>query len=225
MIILIFYVTLFVLAFLAVRIYRRRNSVTDYTSLRTVTFGDESAVVPDRAASIISIVAIFLIWGAFTGSKLVPIHMPGPFVGETGFTYIATNAKGETDEAKVTVLVHPLDEAAELPEGGGGDGFARDDTAGVGAWRSVLLKVGENDQGGEDSTYQITLINDQPVVAFARRRGQAVYRNCQEWLSEYLTLGTSGFVADARAGRLCAGVRCGHTPLGYAMGLSGWFRG
>jgi len=44
----------------------------DFTSLKTVTFGDESAVRSEFPASIISIVFIFLIWGTFTGSALVP---------------------------------------------------------------------------------------------------------------------------------------------------------
>ena len=72
----------------------------DFTSLKTVTFGDESAVTPNRAASIISIIAIFAIWGSFTGSKLTPIHVPGPFIGELSFEYTAMNASGETDDAE-----------------------------------------------------------------------------------------------------------------------------
>jgi taurine transport system permease protein len=43
---------------------------------KTVTFGDASAVRSSRAASILSVVAIFLIWGAFTGSAWVPVHAP-----------------------------------------------------------------------------------------------------------------------------------------------------
>ena len=80
------YVALFVLSWLALRAWRRRRAKNDFTSLKTVTFGDESAITPDRGASIISILTIFLIWGAFTGSKLTPFHVPGPFMGETSFT-------------------------------------------------------------------------------------------------------------------------------------------
>ena len=87
MTILIIYVVMFVIAYFAVAAYKRsREQIHDYTSLKTVTFGDESAVRPDRIASIISVVTIFLIWGAFTGSKLTPIHVPGPFSGDTSFT-------------------------------------------------------------------------------------------------------------------------------------------
>jgi len=82
MTIFIIYVLIFVAAFFAVGFVRsRRDKARDFTSLKTVTFGDESAVRADRAASIISVIAIFLIWGAFTGSKLVPIHAPGPYLG------------------------------------------------------------------------------------------------------------------------------------------------
>ena len=81
------YILIFVAAFFAVQFITSRMEATkDFTSLKTVTFGDESAVVSNRWASVISIVAIFLIWGAFTGSKLTPIHAPGPFVGDTTFT-------------------------------------------------------------------------------------------------------------------------------------------
>ena len=81
------YLVLFVVAFFAVKFVRdRREHAHDFTSLKTVTFGDESAVTPDRAASVISVLVIFLIWGAFTGSNLTPIHVPGPFAGQTSFT-------------------------------------------------------------------------------------------------------------------------------------------
>ena len=87
MIVLLFYIGLFAGAFFIVYAMRRGlQSRQDFTSLKTVTFGDESAVRADRAASIISVLVIFVIWAAFTGSKLIPIHVPGPFVGDTQFT-------------------------------------------------------------------------------------------------------------------------------------------
>ena len=83
MAILIFYIIIFVAAFYIVKIATSfTKSQDDFTSLKTVTFGDESAVSPNRAASFISVIAIFAIWAAFTGSKLIPIHVPGPFIGE-----------------------------------------------------------------------------------------------------------------------------------------------
>ncbi|MBD3753875.1 MAG: ABC transporter ATP-binding protein, partial [Micrococcales bacterium] len=63
----------FVASFLVVRLLRRRGARNDLTSRKTVTFGDESAIRPDRTASVISVLAIFLIWGAFTGSRIVPL--------------------------------------------------------------------------------------------------------------------------------------------------------
>ena len=71
--------------FYIVRYVAARTAIQDYTSLKTVTFGDESAVRSNRAASVISIVTIFVLWGAFTGSSLLPkfMHAPGPFVGDT----------------------------------------------------------------------------------------------------------------------------------------------
>ena len=163
MTVLLAYVALFVLAFLVVRFIRqRREEVHDFTSLKTVTFGDESAVRPDRAASIISVLVIFLIWGAFTGSKITPIHVPGPFAGTTSFTYTAMNAAGESDDATVNVLVFPLGNEPEVPEVSPGDGFARNDSLGVTQLRTERLDVLENDVG-EDLT--ITAVDGREVEA------------------------------------------------------------
>ena len=84
----------------------------DYGSLKTVTFGDESAVTSNTAASVVSIVLIFLFWGAFTGSKLLPgfLHMPGPYVGESSFTYTASDGT-QTDDATVNRFRHGVDVA------------------------------------------------------------------------------------------------------------------
>jgi len=161
--VLLAYVALFVLAFLVVRFIRqRREEVHDFTSLKTVTFGDESAVRPDRAASIISVLVIFLIWGAFTGSKITPIHVPGPFAGTTSFTYTAMNAAGESDDATVNVLVFPLGNEPEIPEVSPGEGFARNDSLGVTQLRTERLDVLENDVG-EDLT--ITAVDGRAVEA------------------------------------------------------------
>ena len=161
MMVAVAYLALFLIAFFAVQAFRRtREQAQDFTSLKTVTFGDESAVRPDRAASIISIVVIFLIWGAFTGSSITPLHVPGPFEGTTSFTYTATDASGATDDASVTVVVHPLDEAPQLAEVTPGDGFAADDSLSVAQLRTERLRVLENDTG-ED--LKITAINGQAL--------------------------------------------------------------
>lgn len=167
MLIAIAYIAIFVGAFFAVKaITSARDARRDFTSLKTVTFGDESAVRPTRAASVISVLAIFLIWGAFTGSVLTPIHVPGPFMGETQFTYTAVNAAGERDDAIVRVLVHPVGETVEpLAGDGSGEGFALNDSVEVGAGRSSLIRARNNDIGSDDDAYSVVAINGQPIEA------------------------------------------------------------
>jgi taurine transport system permease protein len=246
------YVAIFIGAWVATRALRRQRS--DFTSLKTVTFGDESAVRPDRAASVLSILAIFLIWGAFTGSRLTPLHVPGPFKGDLSFTYTATNATG-TDDATVHMLVHDFGATVEAPVVTPGDGFAKDDAATVAAWRSVLVKPVDND--GEGAT--ITAINGQPItpevplfIDNARivltSKGSLNVEPAKGWQMEPIWLpapeavaarlaeiATNGYQNSslwehlaASLTRVLAGFALGAIvgiPLGYAMGLSGWFRG
>ncbi len=159
------YVAIFIAAFAIVKyLVARATARRDFTSLKTVTFGDESAVVPNRIASVISIVTIFLIWGAFTGSKITPFHMPGPFIGDTSFTYTARNGAGEEATARVTVRVHPLREKPEAPEVSGGQGFAHDDAKTMAAWRSGLIKVLKNDETAEGDKLRVVAIDGQPIA-------------------------------------------------------------
>ena len=139
----------------------------DYGSLKTVTFGDESSVTSNTVASVISIVLIFVLWGAFTGSKLLPgfLHVPGPFEGEGSFTYTSTSSSGETDDATVQVLVHPVGEDVADPIVEAGDGFAKNDSMTIGSYRSALLRVGDNDEFTRDDGVVITAINGKPIVA------------------------------------------------------------
>ena len=155
------YIAIFVAGYFAVRLFRRRRQRHDLTSLKTVTFGDESAIRPDRAASILSVLSIFLIWAAFTGSVLSPLHVPGPFTGTTAFDYTVTDAAGQTADATVTVLVHPLGEKPATPDGAAGLSFAQGDGVTVAAWRSVLIKPVENDVG---DALRVTAINGEPVA-------------------------------------------------------------
>ncbi len=182
MIVLAIYVALFIGAWAAVRAWRRRRDAGrhDFTSLKTVTFGDESAVTPDRAASVISLLAVFLIWGAFTGSKLVPLHVPGPFVGDTSFTYTATDGT-TTDDATVTINVVPTGETVPAPEAAASEGTAQDDAAAVAAWRSVLIKPAANDTPADPAAWTITAHRRQaghtrPVHPGRQRQGRA---DCQ----------------------------------------------
>ena len=166
MTILIIYITIFVAAFYIVKaVSSKSKSRDDFTSLKTVTFGDESAVIPNRAASVISVFAIFVIWAAFTGSKLIPFHVPGPFIGEFSFTYTAVNSLGETDDADVRISVYDV-QTGEIPDKidmEPGSGFALNDTAQIVAWRSALIKVKKNDIGGKDKKYKIIAINGESI--------------------------------------------------------------
>ncbi len=169
--VLLFYVALFALSFVIVYFVRQRMSERkDFTSLKTVTFGDESAVRPDRAASVISVLVIFLIWGAFTGSKYVPFHVPGPYSGTTEFTYTAENAAGERDDAIVRVLVHGVGEDPEAPAIDDGDGFAKNDSETVAMWRSVLIRATRNDDGEDSDSFRIVAVAGEPIVPEATVR-------------------------------------------------------
>lgn len=165
MIILILYVAIFAGAFFAVRLgVRKFRQINDFTSLKTVTFGDESAVRADRWASVISVVTIFLLWGAFTGSKWVPVHAPGPFVGDTSFTYTLEAPDGRRDDATVHVRVFRVGETVEEPVIDPGEGLARDDVLTVGAWRSQLLLMDKNDEITRSDGARVVAINGAPLT-------------------------------------------------------------
>jgi len=233
----------------------------DFTSLKTVTFGDESAVSSNTAASVISVVLIFVLWASFTGSRLVPgfVHMPGPYLGDGNFTYTATAADGSTDEATVTVRVHAFGSDVELPEVDEGTGAARNDAMTVAAYRSALLLWDSNDDNTRSDGARITAINGTPVetgeavnLGFARvaltPRGtlnvepakgmqmEAIWLPPPEQVWGKLTTiardGFSNFTLGQHLGyslfRVIVGFFLGALvgiPLGYAMGLSDWFRG
>lgn len=260
MIILLIFVATFVLGYLAVRaITGRLEKGRDLTSLKTVTFGDESAVRADRAASILSVLAIFLIWGAFTGSKLAPVHAPGPFVGDTGFTYTAEAPDGARDDAEVTVRVFRVGTTPEKLEVEPGDGFAKNDAAEIGAWRSKLIVVDANDDVTAKDGARIVAIDGKPIepggtvetedgAVTLSSKGTPNFKPAQGWQMEPIWLpapeavfGRLVEIADTgyrnstllehlgySLFRVVAGFFCGALvgiPLGYAMGLSGWFRG
>ena len=166
MIILLAYVAIFVVAYVAVRqISGRLTHLWGVTARKTVTFGDESAVTSDRWASVISVITIFLLWGAFTGSKLTPFHVPGPFIGETSFTYTSENLDGTRDDATVAVLVFEVGAEGDFnpPEVEPGPGFAKNDSVKVGAWRSVLVRVDKNDESGREDGAKVVAIDGQEV--------------------------------------------------------------
>ncbi len=259
MIILLIYIAIFISAFVIVRfITGKMIKSHDFTSLKTVTFGDESAVTADKAASVLSVVALFLIWGAFTGSSLTPIHAPGPFVGDTSFTYTASDGN-RSDDATVTVRVFNFGEDVSDPEVEPGDGFAKNDTMSVGAWRSKLIRVDKNDELGRSDNVQIVTINGQAIapegqvriadgVVRMTRKGTLNFVPYKGWQMEPIWLpapeavfkraieiargGYQNFTLWEHLGwslfRVVVGFFFGALvgiPLGYAMGLSNWFRG
>lgn len=258
--VLFIYIAIFTVAFFIVTKVVQAGGLSDYTSLKTVTFGDESAVRPNRVAGIVSIITIFFIWGMFTGSALLPkfLHAPAPFVGTAEFTY-TVEANGERDDATVTVIVHPREEEAEAPSVEPGDGFAKNDSAKIAQWRSGLIRVDSNDEITKKEGAEVVAINGQPI-----KRGETVkvdsgtvtlsdkgtpnFEPSRGWQMEPLYLpppedvwtrtikvikeGFRNFTLWEHLGyslfRVIAGFFLGALvgiPLGYAMGLSDWFRG
>lgn len=146
-----------------------------YNSLKTVTFGDESAVKPNRIASVLSIATVFLLWVAFTNSVLPLPKLPGPFQGEASFTYTATLPDGRTDDATVTVLVYREDIQQTLDDEGKpgqapaalsvepGDGFAKNDSLTVARYGFKVIPVWNNDDVSKADGLTITAINGQAV--------------------------------------------------------------
>ena len=170
MIIFLLYISLFILFYFVYLFIEKwlSKQLTDknaYNERKTVTFGDESAVKPNRVASIFSIITLFLLWAAFTGSQLTPIHVPGPFTGDTSFSYTASNLLNQSDDATVYIRVKNRSDKFTKPDISNliQTGFARDDAIKVAAWRSALIRVQKNDVGGKEKGYRIIAINNQPI--------------------------------------------------------------
>lgn len=163
---LIGYIALILLFMVIVTVIRgRMNTKRDYTSLKTVTFGDESAVVSDKIASVISVLLIFVIWGAFTGTSLLfsVFHAPGPFLGESEFVYTVESESGDQEDATVKVIVHTAGDVPETPEVLPGDGTAKDDVLVVQAYRSKLLSWDANDEITRKDGARIVAIDGRPI--------------------------------------------------------------
>ncbi|MBN8187003.1 ABC transporter permease subunit [Salipiger thiooxidans] len=260
MIVFLIYAAIFVGSFLLVKLLVHR-ATGDFTARKTVTFGDESAVRPNRIASVVSVLTIFLLWGAFTGSTWVPgfLHAPGPFVGDATFTYTAEAEGVAPDDATVTIRVFPVGEEVDAPEVDPGEGWAKDDSATVGAWRSGLVRVDQNDEYGRDEGHTVVAVNGEPIAPggeviteYGRvgmsPKGTLNFEPAKGWQMEPIWLPPPEAVMArlgeiAREGyrgstlwehlgwslfRVIAGFFFGALigiPLGYAMGLSDWFRG
>ncbi|SHJ12743.1 taurine transport system permease protein [Shimia gijangensis] len=164
LIILLVYIAIFAGAFFIIKTLVHRSQ-SDYTSLKTVTFGDESAVVSSRAASIISVLTIFLIWGAFTGSKFVPgfLQAPGPFVGEVSFDYTLDDGAGARDDGTVSVRVYNFGEDTEKFEVEPGDGMAKNDAVSMTASRSKTILFDKNDETTRKMGASVVAIDGEPI--------------------------------------------------------------
>ncbi|MCD2311821.1 ABC transporter permease [Pseudosulfitobacter pseudonitzschiae] len=235
--------------------------VRDYRSLKTVTFGDESAVVSDKAASVISIVLIFVIWGAFTGSGWLPgpLHAPGPFVGQDKFTYTIERQDGTQADATVFVSVYRQGEEPAPLEFDAGMGPVKNDSVEVQAYRSKLISWDANDDVTRKDGAKVVAVDGRAIdvttdvdVGFGRvaltDKGTLNFEPGQGWQMESIWLPAPDSVwrrlvsvsADGYQNvtlaehlsyslfRVIVGFALGALvgiPLGYAMGLSNWFRG
>ena len=258
MIPLLIYVAIFVGSYYIVNKIQGAG-VKDYTSLKTVTFGDESAVRPNRAAGIISILALFVLWGMFTGSSLLPrfMHMPAPFEGTTSFEYTIANGN-DRDTGTVSVLVHDRKEKPKPAEVDAGDGFAKNDSITVASYRNALINVWKNDEFTKKEAPVVEIngqsikpggtvkvdggvvnLSDKGTPNFVPNKGaqmEELYLPSPEATAKrFWRVLFEGFRDTPLLGhlgwslyRVVAGFICGAIvgiPLGYAMGLSNWFRG
>ena len=260
MIILAIYAAIFIASFFLVRLIVDQTA-RGFDARKTVTFGDESAVVPNRIASVVSVLSIFVLWGAFTGSALLPgfLHAPGPFEGVASFTYTAEADDGTRDDATVTVLVHPVNQQVDAPVVDPGEGWARNDSDTIGTWRSGLIRVDRNDEKGRDQGHRVVAVNGTPIAPggevmteFGRvgmsPKGTLNFEPAKGWQMEPIWLPSPEAVVARLVEISDQGYRdstlwehLGYSlfrvvvgfffgaligiPLGYAMGLSNWFRG
>ena len=102
----------------------------------------------------------------FTGSKLLPefLHAPAPFKGTTTFTYTAENDAQATDDATVTIVVHPREAKEVAPTVEPGDGFAKNDSTSMAQSRTKLINVSKNDVSEDGSKAKVVAINGQTIA-------------------------------------------------------------
>jgi len=153
------------LMFIARFLGRLVQPKSDYTSLKTVTFGDESAVKPNRLASICSVVSIFLFWAIFTGSSLIPgfLRAPGHYIGTLEFNYTLEGPEGAQDDATVSVLIHERGVDVKKPEVEDGDGIAKNDTVASSVYRVPVVVVMKNDDFGRTTGGKVVAVNGEAI--------------------------------------------------------------
>ncbi len=238
------YLAFFVMAMWLVAMIRSRRHARDFTARKTVTFGDESAVRADRIASVLSILAIFLLWGAYTGSSWLPFKIPAAFVGQTGFKYEAVDPSGRTQTVDVKVDVTDVKQPV--------DGQANIGDHKVAAGRSLMIRTegnlskivsvnGTQIVKGKQVTVAdgtVTMVRDTTLM-FRPDPGdqiEAVWLPAPEAVvARFMDMVENGYQNTAlwqhvltSLVRVLAGFLLGSLvgiPLGYAMGLSNWFRG
>lgn len=170
------YIALFLLSMIVVTWATRKFfTKDDYTSLKSVTFGDESAVRANRAASILSVLAIFLLWVGFTNSSLPLPKAKGPFQGEVSFEYTSTLENGDSDNATVNILIYKEDLQLDKDENGNplkiptkpaieeGDGFALNDSLVIPRYGSKVINVFSNDEFKKRDGAKITHFNGEAI--------------------------------------------------------------
>ena len=148
-----------------------------FNKLKTVTFGDESAITANRVASVVSVITVFWLWVAFTNSAIPLPKFPGPFSGDMTFTYTAQLEDGSTDDATVTMRVYREDIQQTLDDEGNpgrepapaeveeGDGFAKNDSLTVARYSFKVVNVWSNDEVSKRDGSTVVAINGQPIEA------------------------------------------------------------
>lgn len=161
---------------IAKRVYRRAFEKRGFNKLKTVTFGDESAITANRVASIVSVFTVFWLWVAFTNSAIWLPKFPGPFLGDATFTYTAQLEDGSTDEATVTMRVYREDIQQTYDDEGNqntapgpaevdpGDGFAKNDSLTVARYGFKVINVWSNDEVSKKDGSTVVAINGQPIA-------------------------------------------------------------
>ena len=176
LLVLALYVGAFFGSFFVARIlFKSAFEKKGFNKLKTVTFGDESAITANRVASVISVITVFWLWVAFTNSAIPLPKFPGPFQGDMTFTYTAQLEDGTTDDATVTMRVYREDiqqtvddegnpgrepDPAEVEEG---DGFAKNDSLTVARYSFKVINVWQNDEVSKRDGSTVVAINGQAI--------------------------------------------------------------
>ncbi|MEO0341972.1 MAG: ABC transporter permease [Pseudomonadota bacterium] len=179
----------------------RFHKKSSFDLQKTVKFGDASSITSIWFASVGSVFSILFMWGLATGSVLLPVSLPTPFVGQTQFEYTAINAAGDTDTATVVVLSHKFEDKpeGELDAGAETGGFALNDSYVTPERRRISMRVARNDDGGEEDAYRVTQINGQNIepetgieveggIVYMLPRGSLQFRTDPGWTMDPLYL-------------------------------------